>query len=52
MVVVEHEPAGRIPALMFADNNRVLSRVTPRLFALWEGGHLGVVNCDGEVLAF
>ena len=22
---------------MFAENNRVLSRVTPRFFALWEG---------------
>ena len=27
----------QVTALMFTDNNRVLSRVTPRFFALWEG---------------
>ena len=27
----------RVTALMFAENDRVLSRVTPRFFALWEG---------------
>ncbi|KAK6319265.1 hypothetical protein J4Q44_G00104760 [Coregonus suidteri] len=26
----------RVTALMLAENDRVLSRVTPRLFALWE----------------
>ena len=26
-----------ITALMFAENDRVLSRVTPKFFALWEG---------------
>jgi hypothetical protein len=34
--VVEHEPAGAKHFFMFAENDRVLSRVTPRLFALWE----------------
>ena len=27
----------RVTALMFAENDRMLSRVTPRFFALWEG---------------
>ena len=27
----------RVTALMFAENDRVLSRVTPRFFAVWEG---------------
>ena len=35
-----------VTALMFEENNRVLSRVTPRLFALWEGD-TGVVKIDG-----
>ena len=26
-----------VTALMFAENDRLLSRVTPRFFALWEG---------------
>ena len=37
--------------MMFSENYSVLSRVTPRFFALWEGGgHCAVVNCDGEVI--
>ena len=40
----------RVTALMFAENDRVLSRVTPRFFALWEGDNLQFVICDGEVL--
>jgi hypothetical protein len=35
-------------ALMFAENDRVLSRVTPRFFVIWDGD-TGVVNFDGEV---
>jgi hypothetical protein len=27
----------RVTALMFEENDRVLSRVTPRFFELWEG---------------
>ena len=27
----------RVTALMFAENNRVLSKFTPSFFALWEG---------------
>ena len=27
----------QVTSLMFAENDRVLSRVRPRLFALWEG---------------
>ena len=35
--------------MMFAENYRVLSRVTPRFFVLWEGD-TGIVNRDEEVL--
>jgi hypothetical protein len=38
----------RVTYLMFAESDRVLSRVTPRFFALWEGDR--VVNHDGDVL--
>jgi hypothetical protein len=34
---------------MFAENDRVSSRLTPNVFALWER-NTGVVNHDGEVL--
>ena len=34
--------------MMFTEKNRVLSRVTPRFFALWERD-TGDVNRDGEV---
>ena len=34
--------------MRFAENDRVLSRVTPRFFVLWEGD-TEVVNRDGEV---
>ena len=36
--------------MMFAENDRLLSRVTPSLFVLSEGDNSGVVNRDGEVL--
>jgi hypothetical protein len=38
----------RVTALMFTENDRVLSMVMPRLLALWEG-NTGVVNSDGGV---
>ena len=49
MDVVKHEPAGASHCFDVVKNDRVLSRATPRFFAL-EGGHRGVVNRDGEVL--
>ena len=36
--------------MMFAENGRVLSRVTPRFFAFCGQRHRGVVKRDGEVL--
>jgi hypothetical protein len=38
----------QVTALMFPENDRVLSRVIPKFFAHWEGGDGGVVNRDGE----
>jgi hypothetical protein len=35
---------------MFAESDRVLSRVSPKFFALCTRGYGGVVNCDGKVL--
>jgi hypothetical protein len=32
----------RVTALMFAKNDRVLSRVTPRFLALWEVDNVGL----------
>jgi hypothetical protein len=37
-----------VTTLMVTENNRLLSRVTPRFFSLWEGD-TGVVNHYGEV---
>ena len=39
----------RATALMLVENDRVLSRITPRFLALWEED-TGVVNRDGEIM--
>ena len=39
----------QVTSLMFAENDRVLSRVPPRFFCTLGGGFCGVVNRDGEV---
>ena len=33
-----------VTALIFAENDRVLSKVTPRFIALWEGDILGLAT--------
>jgi hypothetical protein len=35
-----------VTALMFAELNRVLSRVTPRFFALWDGDTMELLTVN------
>jgi hypothetical protein len=40
----------RATALMLVENDRVLSRITPKVLSALGGGHNAVVNRDGEIM--